>query len=88
MPTLKIRNIQDARAIVDRYKLSTRPDLSAEGLFGWSWPDFAAWLFFRTNSVAANDLADYIEEFETVYEARGASDPTFSEIGKGPAIPF
>jgi len=80
MPTLKIRNLNDTHMIIDRYRLALLPDLAAEGPYGWTWPDFAAWLFCRTNAVAADDLADYIEEFKACYEAYNGQNLTFSDL--------
>jgi hypothetical protein len=79
MPTLKIRNIHDAYKIIDRYGLASLPDQSGDGVDGWTWSDFAAWLFLRTNAVATEDLAGYIDKFKDDFDTRDTERRTFSE---------
>lgn len=80
MPTLKIRNIHDAFKIVERYRLNELPDGQEEGPVGWTWHDFANWLFVRTNSVNTEELAAHIDAFEDDYDAHDTEAPTFSEL--------
>lgn len=67
MPIHKLRTIFDADQVVERYRLQG----VATPLYGptrlWNWHDFANWLFVRTNSVSAEELKDYVDEFDHLF---------------------